>query len=58
MLTEAFKAASHIRAKTLGMADHPTIVVEHPVASKTQAEIQVMAEHFVDAIARGLLKTP
>jgi hypothetical protein len=58
VLTEAFRTASQIRAKTLGMPEHPTVVVEHPVASKTSAEILVMAERFVDAIASGLAKKP
>ena len=58
VLTEAFQTASHIRAKTLGMPDHPTVVIEHPVASKTEAEIVQMAERFVDLIARGLVGAP
>jgi hypothetical protein len=55
VLTEAFQAAAKIRARTLGMPDHPTVVLEHPMASKTHAEIQAMAERFVAAIAGGLV---
>jgi hypothetical protein len=58
VLTEAFKTASAIRAKTLGMPGHPTVVLEHPMASKTPAEILSMAERFVDAIASGLARNP
>jgi hypothetical protein len=38
------------------MPDHPKVVVEHPIASKTEADIQSMAERFVDCIVRGLMK--
>ena len=58
MLTEAFRTASVIRAKTLGMPDHPTVVLEHPMASKTEAQVLAMAERFVDQIAAGLVRKP
>ena len=47
-----------IRAKTLGMPDHPTVVLEHPMASKTEAQVLAMAERFVDQIAAGLVRKP
>jgi hypothetical protein len=40
------------------MPDHPTVVVEHPIASKTEADVKVMAERFVVAIVRALVKKP
>ena len=39
----------------LGMEDHPVVVAEHPIASKTQVEVQQMAERLVDQIAAGLV---
>jgi hypothetical protein len=44
-----------IRAKMLGMPQHPTVVLQHPMASKTAAEVDAMAERFVDAIAGALV---
>jgi hypothetical protein len=54
LLTQAFTTAAVIRAKMLGMPDHPTVVLEHPMASKTEAEVDAMAVRFADAIARAL----
>ena len=36
------------------MPRHPTVIVEHPMASRTEAEVTAMAERFVDEIVRGL----
>jgi hypothetical protein len=55
VLTEAFRTAATIRAKTLGMPQHPVVVVEHPMASRTEAEVAEMAERFVDAIVSALV---
>jgi hypothetical protein len=40
------------------MPQHPTVVVEHPMASKTEAEISNMAQRFLGAIAGALVKKP
>jgi hypothetical protein len=56
VLTEAFRTASTIRARTLGMPQHPTVVIEHPMASKTEAQVRSMAERFVEAIVNGLVR--
>ena len=58
LLTEAFTTAAVIRAKMLGMPQHPTVILQHPMASKTAAEVDGMAEHFVDAIAAALVTKP
>lgn len=42
----------------LGMPQHPTVIVEHPMASKTGAEVLSMAERFVDAIVGALVTRP
>jgi hypothetical protein len=57
VLTEAFRTAATIRAKTLGMPQHPTVVLEHPMASKTETQVRGMAERFVEAIVNGLVRT-
>ena len=56
VLTEAFRIAATIRARTLGMPQHPTVVLEHPMASKTEAQVRVMADRFVEAIVNGLVR--
>jgi len=37
------------------MPQHPIVVLEHPMASRTEAEVTDMAERFVEAIVSGLL---
>ena len=56
VLTEAFRAAAVIRAKTLGMPQHPVVVLEHPMASKTKAQVLDMAERFVAEIVSSLVR--
>ncbi|HZA21893.1 MAG TPA: hypothetical protein VFA32_04700 [Dehalococcoidia bacterium] len=54
MITQAFVHAAQMRARTLGMTEHPVVVVEHPIASKTKNQIQEMARKSVQEIAQGL----
>ncbi len=55
VVTDAFKNAAVSRAKVLGMPAHPRVIVEHPMASKTEAEVCSMAERYVELIADGLV---
>ena len=56
LLTEAFRTAATLRAKTLGMPQHPTVVLEHPMASKTEVQVRGMAERFVESIVNALVR--
>ena len=56
VITEGFRAPAVIRAKTLGMPNHPYVVVQHPIASMTETEVLAMADRFADEIARGLVQ--
>lgn len=56
LATTAFEAAAHARARILGCVDHPVVVMAHPLASRTQAEVVVIAEQLVAQIVAGLLK--
>ena len=58
MLTTAFETAAHMRAQTLGLGGHPLVVMPHPLASKTRAEVKVTAEEIVGSIARALMEQP
>jgi hypothetical protein len=50
--------SAEMRSKILGMPSHPQIFVDHPLASKSEAEVKAMAEAAVDEIARALTQTP
>lgn len=40
------------------MPSHPQVFVDHPLASKTEAEVDAMAERAVDEIVRALTQSP
>ena len=50
--------SAEMRSKILGMPAHPRIFVDHPLASKTEAEVIAMAEAAVEEIAGALTQTP
>jgi hypothetical protein len=54
VVTEAFETAASMRAGVLGLPEHPTVVVEHPIASRTPAEVGTMAATAVARVAAGL----
>jgi hypothetical protein len=54
MITAAFQTAAQLRAKTLGLEAHPIVVMPHPLASKTEAEVNTIAQELVEPVARGL----
>ena len=37
------------------MPEHPVVVIEHPLASKTRAQAQDLAHQSVEAVVRGLV---
>jgi hypothetical protein len=55
VITHAFTQAARIRAEALGLPEHPVVVVEHPLASKTREQAQRLAQHSVEAVVRGLV---
>ena len=56
VITEAFRKAAEIRAKVLGMPRHPIVVLEHPLASRTHAEMSSIAERVFDQLAGALVR--
>tara|TARA_S200000501_G_C20250826_1_gene494254 strand:+ start:150 stop:317 length:168 start_codon:yes stop_codon:yes gene_type:complete len=50
--------SAKMRSKILGMPSHPQIFVDHPLASKSEAEVNIMAEEAVEEIVRALTQTP
>ena len=57
MLTAAFQTAAELRAKTLGLEGHPLVVMPHPLASRTAAEVKTIVETMIDGVARGLTRS-
>ena len=55
VITTAFEKAARVRAQILGMQALPIVVMPHPLASKTAAEIKAIAGQIVDGIAQGLV---
>jgi hypothetical protein len=54
VVTEAFQGAARARAEVLGLPEHPRVVVEHPLASRTPSEVEKVALAAVARIAAGL----
>jgi hypothetical protein len=54
VITTAFEKSAHARAHILGMENLPIVVMGHPLASKTAAEVKAIAAQIVGAIAQGL----
>jgi hypothetical protein len=55
VITHAFTRAARIRAEALGMPEHPVVVIDHPLASKTCEQAQGLARSSVEVVVRGLL---
>ena len=54
VITAAFTKAAELRAKALGLPDHPVVVIDHPMYSKTGDEIADQARGSVQKIVDGL----
>lgn len=50
--------SAEVRSKILGMPTHPQVFIDHPLASKTKAEVVAMAEAAVGEIADALTQMP
>jgi hypothetical protein len=56
VVTEAFGGAANARAAVLGLPEHPRVIVEHPLASRTPSEVEKIAAAAVARIAAGLTR--
>jgi hypothetical protein len=43
-----------MRAKALGLTEHPVVVIDHPIASMSQEQVKELARRSVSAIVSGL----
>jgi hypothetical protein len=55
VITQGFVKAAEIRAQALGMPAHPVVVIDHPIASKSRAQILELARKSVDEVASCLM---
>ena len=55
VITQAFTQAARHRAQALGLPEHPVVVIAHPLASKTRAQVQHLAYASVAEVVRGLV---
>lgn len=44
LCTEPFEVTARNIARMLGLPDYPFVMLEHPVGSRTPAELKVLAE--------------
>lgn len=56
IITAGFTIAADARAEVLGLPEHPRVVTDHPLASRTKQEVEEMAERSVEDVVRALLK--
>lgn len=54
VVTEAFQAAAGARADVLGLPEHPRVIIEHPLASRTLSEVEKVAARAAQRIVAGL----
>ena len=54
VITTAFTRAAELRARALGLPEHPVVVIDHPIASKTGEQIKGQARDSVKMIVDGL----
>ena len=56
VVTQAFEMAATMRAGVLGLPDHPTVVIGHPIASRARADVVQMADTALARVVAGLLQ--
>ena len=55
VITSAFTKAAELRARALGLPEHPVVVIKHPIASKSAEQIKTLAQDSIQEIAGGLI---
>ena len=54
MVTSAFTRLANVRRNHLGMPGHPTVVVEHPLASMKPDRVAALANSALNEVAQAL----
>jgi len=55
-MTSEFVSAAELMARVLGMAGYEFCVIDHPISSATDRELELRAEHVVREVARLVLE--
>jgi hypothetical protein len=53
-MTSAFVDGAELMASTLGVAGYPFVVIDHPIASATDAQLEEKARSTIDQAVRLL----
>ena len=56
VITSAFEVAARSRLRVLGMEQHLTVAMKHPLVTRSEAEIKAIATELVEAIVRNLTR--
>jgi predicted dienelactone hydrolase len=54
-VTSPFRTLANNRRKALGLSDMPVVFLPHPLASRSQDEIEGMADEAIDEVVQVLL---
>ncbi len=52
--TVPFKTLATVRRETLGLPDMPIVFLPHPMMTKSQGEIEQLAEQFLEEVVQKL----
>jgi hypothetical protein len=55
-MTTRFVTAAKLMARVLGMAEHPFVVIEHPISSAGDAGLEARARVALEGIRAHLLR--
>ncbi len=55
LVSEPFKKLVHFEAEALGIPDIPILTVPHPVATRTDAELEKWADGLIESVVKSLV---
>jgi hypothetical protein len=58
IMTTAFVDGAELMARALGVSGYPFVVIDHPISSATDAELEARARATIEQAAALLLRTP
>ncbi len=56
VMTTRFVSAANLMSRVLGMPDYPFAVIDHPISSATDAQLEAMARATMAEVRRLLLR--
>lgn len=58
IMTTAFVDGAELMARALGVSGYPFVVIDHPISSATDAELEARARATIEQAAALLLRGP